>query len=407
MQPQMHFPRDAVEEFVAKLFVPNLFANALTDHCEDMHFEEQATLEVDHDDDFDDLTEGTACFLTQPWIASYEFIEDEGVACTSFLRTAEEIQKRAEANMQAHEKKLVALLQSDASLESLRASSRREPTHRAILSQEEAEATMRAAEDRFAAILQYDHAKEDEVQTMPSLMDMTSLIHETSVGRIVSALSGLTESSLAKLAASLGANTPTMHADHFIREEEQGIGQLRDGLSNSAKTWVAGSPATAVRQMRRISSSNFLKLSERSPATSSKTFSVISVDLGPVQKSGRSQKSAMALDLDVDPACNRRQKAAMALDLNKNSRDDKSSSAKNTARDFSIGGHQTAKAEIPVDALRPLVISKSAGMIPTISSMKSGKSPWEWDLGPMSGRRNSKRQFTVANVGYSLRTEFR
>mmetsp|Transcript_33305 Transcript_33305/g.53007 ORF Transcript_33305/g.53007 Transcript_33305/m.53007 type:complete len:403 (+) Transcript_33305:46-1254(+) len=402
MQPQMHFPGDAVEEFVAKLFVPNLFANALADHCEDMHFEEQATLEVGHDDDLDDLTVGTACFLTQPWIASYEFTEDEGVSCTSFLRTAEEIQKRAEANMQAHGQKLVALLQSDASLESLRASSRREPTHRAILSHEEAEATMHAAEDRFVAILQYDHAKENEVQTMPSLMDMTSLIHETSVGRIVSALPGLTESSLAKLAASLDA-------DHLIREKEQGVDQLRnDGLSNSAKTWVAGSPATAVRQMRRsTSSTNFLKLSERSPATSSKTFSVRSVDFGPVQRSGRSQKSAMALDLDVDPSCNRRQKAAMALDLNKNSRDEKSSSAKNTATDFSVGGLQPAKAEIPVDALRPLVISKSAGMIPTISSMRSGKSPLEWDLGPMSGRRNSKRQFTVANVGYSLRTEFR
>jgi hypothetical protein len=300
--------------------------------------------------------------------------------------------------MRAHEAKFSALLQSHGVPEPVAA-----PINKAILSQEEAEAKMRAAEERLAFILEREKAP-------PSLSDLAARVSETSVTDIARTLGGLNANCLQKFAGALEDEARTMEADQLIREElhredhsTSEVDQLiAEELSNSVKSWVAGSPAAAVRQMRRKSSgATVFKSSDREPATSSKPCSAMSLDLGLVQKSGSSPKSAMSLDLGIDL------KPAMSLNLEKSARIHKSTSSKKSARDSSVGALQTTKTKTALDGLRPLVMSKSAGTIPSISSLNSGKSPWAWDLGPVSGRSKANRQPLLANPGFSLYSEFR
>jgi hypothetical protein len=298
--------------------------------------------------------------------------------------------EEAEAKMRAHEEKFAAMLQSHGvSIEPVA-----EPIRAVILSQQEAEAKMRAAEERLASILEREQAP-------PSLSDLASRIRETSVTDIARTLESLEACNLEKFAAAMEDEAQTIEADQLIREElhredhstSEADQLIAEELSNSVQSWVAGSPAAAVRQMRRKSGgATVFKSSDREPATSSKHCSAMSLDLGLVQKSGSSQKSAMSLDLGIDL---------------KSSRGQKSNSLQKSASNSSIGALQSTKNKITVDGLRPLVMSKSAGTIPSMSSLNSGKNPWAWDLGPMSGRSKGIRQPLLASPGFSLYSEFR
>jgi hypothetical protein len=359
--------------------------------------------------------------------------------------------ERAEANMRAHEEKIAKLLQSDGIYvpsNFVEASRLGEPPYGCILSQEDAEAAMHAAELRLAALLQSDQATQHEVAeflclstfaactaeatvsdiadalfglsasnleklavcaeatqneatNIASLKNFAACIAEATVSDIADALVGLSASTLEKLAVCAQAESSdelrTMEAEQLIREElhredhsSNEVDQLiAEELGGVAKTWVAGSPAAAVRQMRR-STTNLLKSGEHAPKMSPKSCSAMYLDLGLVEKSASSSKAAMAIDLGSSWNSIRAQRSAMSLDLDTSARFSKSSSSKKSARECSVGAVQT-KTKMAVDALRPLVISKSIGMIPSMSSLKTVKDPWAWDLGPMSGRSKRSR----------------
>lgn len=216
--------------------------------------------------------------------------------------------------------------------------------------------------------------------------DIDKLIaEEEAAEKPLSEVGSEVERLIAEEAAERPASEVSSEVEQLVAEE------IAHSTPSKKAMWVSGSPAAAARRMRRSAPSLFQMdgddSADEGPRDSSLTrgykalgAQVYSLEARDIKDTGLAtwnyakprnlgnagSRSAMALDLDLAAGSSR-----------------SSQGSARSARSSSATAVKLSKSKHPVAPLGPLVLSKSTGMLPTLSARSAGHDPCAWSVGPL------------------------